>query len=108
MAKQKIDIRHLLTLILSLSGLFEISTAYARQSVLYGGGPLYTDAANNRQLVRDSGFTTLVIWTVHVQSDGDLVLNNYKIVDDGVYVGRPEWPAEAATTPAGGTSSLVV
>ena len=70
--------------------------AVGRQSVLYGGGPLYADAAAHRGLIRGSGFTTLVIWTVHVEADGDLVLNNHKIVDDGAYVGRADWPAEVA------------
>lgn len=80
------------------------SNLYAGQSVLYGGGPLYTDAAVNREMIRNSGFTTLVIWTIHVQPDGDLVLNNHKIVDDGVYVGRSEWPAEVAAFKSGQTS----
>lgn len=78
--------------------------AVGRQSVLYGGGPLYADAAAHRGLIRGSGFTTLVIWTVHVEADGDLVLNNHKIVDDGAYVGRADWPAEVAAFKSGTTS----
>ena len=78
--------------------------AGARQSVLYGGGPLYTNAAGNRNMIRASGFTTLVIWTLHVEADGDLVLNNQKIVDNGVYVGRADWPAEVAAFKTGTTS----
>ncbi|MBN8459724.1 MAG: hypothetical protein J0M04_17985 [Verrucomicrobia bacterium] len=80
------------------------SVASARQSVLYGGGPLYTNAADHRERIRKSGFTTLVIWTLHVQADGDLVLNNQKIIDDGVYVGRANWPSEVAAFRSGPTS----
>ena len=77
---------------------------HAKQSVLYGGGPLYSNAAAHRDMIRASGFTTIILWTIHVYSDGDLVLNDHKIIDNGVYVGRSAWPAEVAAFKTGDTS----
>ena len=78
--------------------------AYDKHSVLYGGGPLYSYAGTHRDMIRASGFTTIVLWTIHVHGDGDLVLNDHKIVDNGVYVGRAAWPAEVAAFKTGDTS----
>jgi hypothetical protein len=65
---------------------------------------LYSNAAGNRDLIRNSGFTTLVIWTIHVQTDGSLVLNDQPIISNGAYVGRAGWPAEVAAFKSGTTS----
>jgi hypothetical protein len=75
-----------------------------KHSVLYGGGPLYSYAGTHRDMIRASGFTTIVLWTIHVHGDGDLVLNDHKIIDNGVYVGRAAWPAEVAAFKTGDTS----
>ena len=91
-------------LILMVMLIFSASMLHAKESVLYGGGPLYSDAAAHRDMIRSSGFTTLVIWTIHVYPDGDLVLNDQKLVDNGVYVGRSAWPDEVAAFKSGSTS----
>jgi hypothetical protein len=80
------------------------ASATAAHSAVFGGGPLYTYAANHRDMIRASGFSTVILWTIHVHDDGDFVLNDKKIIDDGVYVGRAAWPAEVAAFKTGPTS----
>jgi hypothetical protein len=75
-----------------------------KHSVLYSGGPLYSTAGTYRDTIRASGFTTIVLWTLHIYGDGDLVLNDMKLVDNGVYVGRSAWPSEVAAFKTGTTS----
>jgi len=57
--------------------------------VLYGSGLFGRDnpKLNQTQLlaVTQSGFTDLILWTLHVDSDGTLVYNNTVIVRDGVF-----------------------
>ena len=91
-------------IVLALSLIATATTAHSKESILYGGGPLYYEATEHRDLLRASGFTTLVIWTIHVYGDGDLVLNDHKIIDDGVYVGRSSWPSEVAAFKSGPSS----
>jgi hypothetical protein len=106
MIKNKISLHthRLLLLTAILFGTVGLPDASAKQSVLYGGGPLYSNAATHRDMIRASGFTTIILWTIHVHSDGDLVLNDHKIVDNGVYVGRADWPAEVLAFKTGPTS----
>jgi hypothetical protein len=75
-----------------------------KHSVLYSGGPLYSSAATYQDTIRASGFTTIVLWTLHIYGDGDLVLNDKKLIDNGVYVGRSAWPSEVAAFKTGTTS----
>lgn len=63
---------------------------------VYGGGPLYSDAAVIDQL-RASGMRTVVAWSVHINACGDLIFNDPTIVADGKYVGEPEWPARMSS-----------
>lgn len=91
-------------LILIFFVLLGITSVSAKHSVLYGGGPLYSDIRRHFNTVQNSGFTTIVLWTLHIQEDGDLVFNDKKIVDDGVYVGRSQWPAEIAALKTTGST----
>jgi len=51
------------------------------------------------------GFTTVVLWAIHVRADtGDLWLNDIRIVSGGQYVGDPGWPARLATLKQAPTS----
>jgi len=94
----------LLLLGISLIWLLGGTSADAGHSALYSGGPLYSNAGTHRDMIRASGFTTVILWTIHVYPDGDLVLNDQKIVDDGKYVGRTAWPGEVAAFKTGTTS----
>lgn len=72
--------------------------AAAGRSAIYGGGPFYSGGQAVMDTLRSSGFTTVVLWAIHVRADtGDLWLNDIRIVSDGQYVGDPAWPARLAT-----------
>jgi hypothetical protein len=62
------------------------------RSTIYGGGPLYDGGQPVMDILRSSGFTTVIFWSVHVDVNGDLVLNNDLIASNGVYVGNTDWP----------------
>jgi hypothetical protein len=61
------------------------------RSAIFGGGPLYygsqTEVQKELGILRLSGFTTVILWSVHVRTTGDLILNDDEIVKDGKYVG---------------------
>src|SRR5947209_13515075 len=59
---------------------------------VYGGGPLYSGGTSLIDELRASGMTSIVAWSVHVNENGDLYLNDTLIVSDGKYVGDPDWP----------------
>ena len=73
-------------------------------SGVFGGGPFYNDAATVMPLMRASGFNTMILWTVHVNDNGDLVFNDKLLVADGVYVGSSAWPAQVADLKSSPTS----
>lgn len=66
-------------------------------SAIYGGGPFYFGGQVTMNELKHSGFTIINFWTIHVNSNGDLVYNDQLIVHDGEYVGKETWPAEIAS-----------
>jgi hypothetical protein len=58
-------------------------------AILYGSGLFGRNvpATNNMQLaaIQQSGFTTIILWTLHVDADGTLVYNDTVIVRDGEF-----------------------
>jgi hypothetical protein len=54
--------------------------------------------------LRASGFTTVVLWTIHVNANGDLVYNDIPVASNGQYIGDPGWPARLATLKQSPTS----
>lgn len=71
-------------------------------AAIYGGGPLYRDGGALDQL-RESGFTTVIAWTLHVGAEGDLAFNDQPLVAGGRYVGDPAWPGRLAELKRGGS-----
>lgn len=57
--------------------------------VLYGSGLFGRNTpgknAAELTLLQQSGFTTVILWTLHVDADGTLVYNDTVIVQDGVF-----------------------
>jgi hypothetical protein len=43
--------------------------------------------------LRGSGFTTVMLWAIHLRPNGDLYYNDHLIVSNGRYVGDAGWPA---------------
>lgn len=75
-------------------------------AAIYGGGPLYADPAALAEL-RDSGFTTVVAWTLHVDPAGELTFNDQRLVAGGRYLGDPLWPGRLAALKRGSVRQLL-
>jgi len=71
---------------------------------IYGGGPLYEQGSSLLDDLRTSGMTTIVAWSVHVNTAGDLIFNDQAIVHDGAYIGDASWPSWLATLKESPTS----
>ncbi|HVZ41570.1 MAG TPA: hypothetical protein VHI13_19975 [Candidatus Kapabacteria bacterium] len=60
--------------------------------ILYGSGLFGRNlpAANQTQLlaIQNSGFTTVILWSLHVWNNGDLVYNNSVIATNGEFVNQ--------------------
>jgi hypothetical protein len=67
-------------------------------SAVFGGGPFYSGGTSVMNILRGSGFTTVILWCIHVDSStGNLIYNDQLIVANGVYVGNSSWPSQLAT-----------
>jgi hypothetical protein len=77
-------------LLASLAGLIASGHASAAPtSSIFGGGPLYIDAANNIDEIKNSGFTEVVVWNIEVKTNGDLNFNGeFPLVSGGTYIGN--------------------
>lgn len=79
----------LLSLLLGVA--FSGQTAFAQTGFtgIFGGGPFYKSAANNITEIENSGFTEAIVWSVEVNSIGDLNFNGeFPLTSGGVYVGN--------------------
>jgi hypothetical protein len=76
----------------------------AARSAVFGGGPFYSGGTSVMNTLRSSGFTTVMLWSIHVHSNGDLYLNDQFIVSNGAYVGNSAWPGQLATLKQAPTS----
>ncbi|WP_103070612.1 discoidin domain-containing protein [Aquimarina sediminis] len=74
--------------------LITICTQVAGQeSAIYAGGPVYMQRNYAIDELRNSGFTTVIIWTIHIESNGNLGFNGeFPLVKNGVYVGNAHYP----------------
>jgi hypothetical protein len=97
-------------LILALSG--SAQTAFERPSPappkgftgIFGGGPFYKTGSfnipKNIAEIEHSGFSEAIVWSVEVNSTGDLNFNGeFPLTSNGVYVGNqtyPDFPADMA------------
>jgi len=60
---------------------------------IFGGGPFYKNAAANITEIENSGFTEAIVWSVEVNSVGDLNFNGeFPLTSGGVYVGNESYP----------------
>lgn len=73
-------------------------------TAIYGGGPFYSGGQAVIDDLKSSGFTTVIAWSVHVNTSGDLIYNDPTIVSNGAYIGDPGWPALLADLKSGSTS----
>lgn len=55
----------------------------------------YSDTASSVVSdLRGSGFTTVLLWSIHIDTSGNLSINNDGIISDGSYIGYSSWPGE--------------
>jgi len=97
---QSIPFRGIGTLLLSLLAVVVGSISAPAQTGftgIFGGGPFYKNAANNITEIENSGFTEAIIWSVEVNSVGDLNFNGeFPLTSNGVYIGDQTHPDFAA------------
>lgn len=67
---------------------------------IFGGGPFYKNASANITEIENSGFTEAIVWSVEVNTTGDLNFNGeFPLTSGGVYVGNsyyPNFPSDMA------------
>ncbi|WP_185154127.1 T9SS type A sorting domain-containing protein [Fulvivirga sp. M361] len=80
-------------MIVALGAVLLWSAASGQSNMVFSGGALYHDIDENSDIIRSSGFNTVVLWSVHIGPTGDLILNDGLIAEDGEYAGRADWPA---------------
>lgn len=73
-------------------------------SAVYGGGPFYSGGTAVMDDLRASGFTTIILWSFHIEDNGDLVYNDIPVVRNGAYMGDAAWPTRLATLKTAPTS----
>ena len=60
---------------------------------IFGGGPFYKNASANIAEIENSGFTEAIVWSVEVNSIGDLNFNGeFPLTSNGVYIGNQTHP----------------
>jgi hypothetical protein len=92
-----------LLLAVAFSG--QAASAQTGYTGIFGGGPFYKNASANITEIENSGFTEAIVWSVEVNSTGDLNFNGeFPLTSGGVYVGNqyyPNFPSDMATLKQG-------
>lgn len=89
--------RYATVLLLFVLGFAPMVLAQTGYTGIFGGGPLYINAATNIREIQNSGFTEVIVWSVEVKSNGDLNLNGeFPLTSNGAYVGGQTHPDFAA------------
>ncbi|WP_163995641.1 PKD domain-containing protein [Pyxidicoccus caerfyrddinensis] len=89
---------------LAALALTALAPAAHADSAIYGGGPFYSGGTAVMDDLRSSGFTTIILWSFHIEDNGDLVYNDIPVVKNGAYMGDPAWPTRLATLKTAPTS----
>jgi hypothetical protein len=77
-----------LFLLMAVALLGQTASAQTGFTGIFGGGPFYKNAASNITEIENSGFTEAIVWSVEVNSVGDLNFNGeFPLTSNGVYVG---------------------
>lgn len=78
-------------------------------AAVYGGGPLYFGGQQVIDDLKESCFTAIVAWCIHVAEDGTLVYNDKPVLaEGGEYKAGPEWPRRLADLKQGGSVRTVL
>ena len=80
-------------LLIFLCSLLFSTTSSAQQSAIYAGGPIYKNPGSSINELRNSGYKTVIVWTIHIEANGDLGFNGeFPLVRNGVYIGDQRYP----------------
>jgi hypothetical protein len=73
------------------------SNALLAQSGIYAGGPVYKNRNYSISELKNSGFTHVIVWTIHIDASGNLNFNaEFPLVQNGSYIGANTYPNFAA------------
>ncbi|RAW01884.1 carbohydrate-binding protein [Pseudochryseolinea flava] len=73
--------------------LFVATISVSGQSVIYGGGPIYKNRSYSINELKNSGYTTVVVWTIHIDASGNFNFNGeFPLCTNGSYVGNSSYP----------------
>jgi hypothetical protein len=62
-------------------------------SGIYAGGPVYKNRGYSISELKGSGFTCVVVWTIHIDASGNLNFNaEFPLVQNGSYIGASTYP----------------
>lgn len=62
-------------------------------SGIYAGGPVYKNRSYSISELKNSGFTYVVVWTIHIDASGNLNFNaEFPLVSNGAYIGASTYP----------------
>ncbi len=91
-SRRLVLVRGVIVFLLSLLACgFAAQTASAQTTGftgIFGGGPFYKNASANITEIEHSGFTEAIVWSVEVNSAGDLNFNGeFPLTSGGVYIG---------------------
>lgn len=87
---RQLNVHHLALLLFVIAVVFSCQTAFAQTGYtgIFGGGPFYKNASANITEIENSGFTEAIVWSVEVNSVGDLNFNGeFPLTSGGVYIG---------------------
>ncbi len=84
-------------LALGLMGSLATSSTAIAASAIFGREELFTLNSGNISAIKSSGFTTVILFVVDVETNGDLNFNgDHLIITNGVYMGDSAWPTRLA------------
>src|ERR1041384_331293 len=62
-------------------------------SGIYAGGPVYKNRSYSISELKGSGYTCVVVWTIHIDASGNLNFNaEFPLVQNGAYIGGSTYP----------------
>lgn len=93
--------------IIALLCVFSVSDVFANSGV-YAGGPVYIHRDYSINELKKSGFTYVIVWTIHIDANGNMNFNGeFPLVENGSYVGNnryPNFPSDIASLKQGDTT----
>ncbi len=92
-----------LVIIFSMLMIHGASASDTAVSAIYSGGPSYLVSSSLNDL-KASGFNTLIQWSLHIDTNGNLNMNDETVCTNGVYTGQSAWSSQWKSYKSGTTS----